>query len=78
MRHELKDLITTLTELQTRQRGSCNANGVRRLFDERFQRRRDRSVCIWCLLALELWHRNFPVARPFENDQAQAAMGEGI
>lgn len=71
MRHEVKDLtITTFTELQTQQRGSFNAKGVRRLLDEHFQGSRGQSVRIWRLLMLGLWYRNFLEARPFKSDRS--------
>lgn len=60
MRNELKDLIlTVLLEPRTLQRGYFNPNGVRRLLDEHFSGRRDRSAGIWRLLIFELWHRSF-------------------
>ncbi len=60
MRHELKELILTLLlETRTLQRGYFNEQGVRRLVDEHFRRRRDHSPRIWRLLMFEMWHRNF-------------------
>jgi asparagine synthase (glutamine-hydrolysing) len=60
MRNELRELIlTTLLEPRTLQRGYFDSIGVRRLLDEHFSGRRDRSSAIWRLLIFELWHRNF-------------------
>jgi asparagine synthase (glutamine-hydrolysing) len=60
MRNELRELIlTTLLEPRTAQRGYFEPKGVRRLLDEHFSGRRDRSAAIWRLLMFELWHRNF-------------------
>ena len=79
MRHQLKDLIiATPTEPRTQQRRCFRAKGIRRLFDQHFQGRRDQSVRIWRLLMLELRFRNFLEARPFEHDQAEMAMGEAF
>jgi asparagine synthase (glutamine-hydrolysing) len=59
-RHELKDLIlTVLLEPRTLQRGYLNPDGVRRLLDEHFRRRRNHAGRIWRLLMFELWHRNY-------------------
>jgi asparagine synthase (glutamine-hydrolysing) len=60
MRGELKELVlTTLLDTQTLQRGYFNAQGLRRMLDEHFERRRDHSARLWRLLIFELWHRNF-------------------
>jgi asparagine synthase (glutamine-hydrolysing) len=60
MRNELRELIlTTLLEPRTLQRGYFDPVGVRRLLDEHFSGRRNRSSAIWRLLVFELWHRNF-------------------
>jgi asparagine synthase (glutamine-hydrolysing) len=60
MRNELRELIlSTLLDPRTLQRGYFDAAGVRRLLDEHFSGRRDRSSAIWRLLIFELWHRNF-------------------
>ncbi len=60
MRNELREIIlTTLLEPRTLQRGYFDPVGVRRLLDEHFSGRRDRSSAIWRLLIFELWHRNF-------------------
>jgi asparagine synthase (glutamine-hydrolysing) len=60
MRNELREIIlTTLLEPRTLQRGYFDPAGVRRLLDEHFSGRRDRSSAIWRLLIFELWHRNF-------------------
>jgi len=60
MRNELRGIIlTTLLEPRTLQRGYFDPVGVRRLLDEHFSGRRDRSSAIWRLLIFELWHRNF-------------------
>jgi hypothetical protein len=52
--------------------------GLYRLFDAIFHGRRNQSVHIGCLPMLELWYRNFLEARRFDNDQAQAALGERV
>jgi asparagine synthase (glutamine-hydrolysing) len=60
MRNELRELIlTTLLEPRTLQRGYFDPTGVRRLLDEHFSGRRNRSSAIWRLLIFELWQRNF-------------------
>jgi asparagine synthase (glutamine-hydrolysing) len=60
MRNELRELIlATLLDPRTLQRGYFDPAGVRRLLDEHFSGRRDRSSAIWRLLIFELWHRNF-------------------
>jgi len=60
IRNELKELIlSVLLETRTLQRGYFNPDAVRRLLDEHFRGRRDRSGEIWRLLIFELWHRNF-------------------
>lgn len=60
MRNEMRDLIfTVLLEPRTLQRGYFDPSGIRRLLDEHFSGRRDRSSAIWRLLIFELWHRNF-------------------
>ena len=60
IRNELKELIlSVLLEPRTLQRGYFNSAAVKRLLDEHFQGRRDRSGEIWRLLIFELWHRNF-------------------
>jgi asparagine synthase (glutamine-hydrolysing) len=60
MRNELRELIlATLLDPRTLQRGYFDPAGVRRLLDEHFSGRRDRSSAIWRLLMFELWHRNF-------------------
>jgi asparagine synthase (glutamine-hydrolysing) len=60
IRHELKDLITTvLLEARTLQRGYFKERGVRQLLDEHFSGRRNHSGRIWRLLVFELWHRNY-------------------
>jgi asparagine synthase (glutamine-hydrolysing) len=65
MRNEMRELImTVLLEPRTLQRGYFDAAGVRRLLDEHFSGRRDRSSAIWRLLIFELWHRNFLEALP--------------
>jgi asparagine synthase (glutamine-hydrolysing) len=52
-------ILTTLLEPRTLQRGYFDPTGVRRLLDEHFSGRRNRSAAIWRLLIFELWHRNF-------------------
>jgi asparagine synthase (glutamine-hydrolysing) len=65
MRNEMRELImTVLLEPRTLQRGYFDPAGVRRLLDEHFSGRRDRSSAIWRLLIFELWHRNFLEALP--------------
>ena len=60
MRNEMRELImTVLLDQRTQQRGYFDPAGVRRLLDEHFSGRRDRSSAIWRLLIFELWHRNF-------------------
>ena len=60
MRNEMREMILTiLLEPRTLQRGYFDPAGVRRLLDEHFSGRRDRSHAIWRLLIFELWHRNF-------------------
>jgi asparagine synthase (glutamine-hydrolysing) len=60
MRNELRELImTVLLDPRTEQRGYFDPAGVRRILDEHFSGRRDRSSAIWRLLMFELWHRNF-------------------
>jgi asparagine synthase (glutamine-hydrolysing) len=60
IRHELKDLITTvLLDARTLQRGYFKPQGVRQLLDEHFRGRRNHSGRIWRLLIFELWHRNY-------------------
>jgi asparagine synthetase B (glutamine-hydrolysing) len=59
IRNELRDLImTVLLEPRTLERGYFNPEGVRRLLDEHFRKRRDHFGGIWRLLIFELWHRN--------------------
>jgi len=73
MRHELKHMVlTVLLEPRTLQRGYFNPQGIRRLMDEHFQRRRDHSARIWRFLMFELWHRNF-VEKLGANDSKQPA-----
>lgn len=65
IRNEMRELImTVLLEPRTFQRGYFDADGVRRLLDEHFAGRRNRSGAIWRLLIFELWHRNFLEALP--------------
>lgn len=60
MRNELRELIlTVLLDPRTEQRGYFDSAGVRRVLDEHFTGKRDRSAAIWRLLMFELWHRNF-------------------
>jgi len=60
IRNELRDLImTVLLEPRTLRRGYFNPEGVWRLLDEHFRKRRDHSGGIWHWLIFELWHRNF-------------------
>jgi len=60
IRHEMKDLImSVLLDPRTAQRGYFNPDGLRRLLDEHFTKRRNHSGRIWRLLIFELWHRNF-------------------
>ena len=60
IRYELKDLIlSVLLDSRTLQRGYFNAKAIRKLLDEHFRERRDRSEGIWRLLMFELWHRNY-------------------
>ena len=60
MRNEMREMIfTVLLEPRTLQRGYFEPSGIRRLLDEHFSGRRDRSSAIWRLLIFELWHRNF-------------------
>jgi asparagine synthase (glutamine-hydrolysing) len=60
MRNELKDMVQTiLLEERTLQRGYIKPNGVRRMLNEHFDKRRDHSPRLWRLLMFELWHRNF-------------------
>jgi asparagine synthase (glutamine-hydrolysing) len=60
IRHELKELITTvLLDERTLQRGYFQPQGVRQLLDEHFRGRRNHSGRIWRLLIFELWHRNY-------------------
>ncbi len=60
IRHELKDLITTvLLDARTLRRGYFQPEGVRQLLDEHFRGRRNHSGRIWRLLIFELWHRNY-------------------
>ena len=78
MRHELKDLITTvLLEPKTMQRGYFNPAGVRQLLDEHFRGRRNHSGRIWRLLMFELWHRNFleRIRRPDLGADSRCATG---
>jgi asparagine synthase (glutamine-hydrolysing) len=60
MQGRFKDMVLTiLLEPRTLQRSYLNPEGVRRLLDEHFIQKRDRSATIWRLLMFELWHRNF-------------------
>jgi len=60
LRHELKDLMTTvLLEPRTLQRGYFNETGVRRLVKEFLSGNTDDYLEIWRLMMFELWHRNF-------------------
>jgi asparagine synthase (glutamine-hydrolysing) len=60
IRNELRDLIySVLLDPTTLQRGYFNPQGVRRILEEHFRRRRDHSPRIWRLLMFELWQRNF-------------------
>ena len=81
MRNEMRDLImTVLLEPRTLQRGYFDLAGVRRLLDEHFSGRRDRSSAIWRLLMFELWHRNFlealPSAKVFAAESLSVSGGE--
>jgi asparagine synthase (glutamine-hydrolysing) len=59
-RKELKgNLIDSLLEPRTLQRGYFDPAAVRQLVDEHMRGRRDRSRDLWTLLVFELWHRNF-------------------
>jgi asparagine synthase (glutamine-hydrolysing) len=59
MRNELKEVLMTLLEPRTLQRGYFEPNGVRKLMNDHLQGRREQSARIWRLLMFELWHRNF-------------------
>ncbi len=59
MRHELKELVLTLLEPRTLQRGYFNEAGVRRLLNAFFQGHTDDCHYIWQLLMFELWQRNY-------------------
>jgi asparagine synthase (glutamine-hydrolysing) len=59
MRHELKDVVMTLLEPRSLQRGYFEASGIRLLMNDHLQRGRDVTARIWRLLMFELWHRNF-------------------
>jgi hypothetical protein len=56
--------MTVLLEPRTEQRGYFDPIGVRRILEEHFRGRRDRSSAIWRLLMFELWHRNFLESLP--------------
>jgi len=59
MKRELKDLVLTLLEPATLQRGYFNARGVERLVDRFLKGYDDDPTPIWRLLMFELWYRNF-------------------
>jgi len=59
MRHELKDVVMTLLEPRSLQRGYFEASGIQLLMNDHLQRGRDVTARIWRLLMFELWHRNF-------------------
>ena len=68
MRREFReDLLRILLEPRTIQRGYFDPQAVRKLLDEHFSGRRDRSSRIWRLLIFELWHRNFLEASTTED-----------
>jgi asparagine synthase (glutamine-hydrolysing) len=59
MQNELKEMIMILLEPRTLERGYFAAEGMRKLIDDLFVRRRTNTARIWRLLMFELWHRNF-------------------
>ena len=59
MRNELKEMVMTLLEPRTLNRGYFVADGVRKLMDDHLVRGRGNTARIWRLLMFELWHRNF-------------------
>jgi asparagine synthase (glutamine-hydrolysing) len=59
LRQELRELVLTLLEPRTLQRGYFNEAGIRRLLNAFFEGRTDDYHEIWRLMMFELWHRNF-------------------
>jgi asparagine synthase (glutamine-hydrolysing) len=59
MRNELKDVLMTLLEPRTLQRGYFEAAGIRKLMNDHLLHGKVMTGRIWRLLMFELWHRNF-------------------
>jgi asparagine synthase (glutamine-hydrolysing) len=59
MQHELKELVMTLLEQRSLQRGYFEPAAIQYLVAEHFSGQRDRSHELWRLLIFEFWHRNF-------------------
>jgi asparagine synthase (glutamine-hydrolysing) len=73
MRDSMKDqFLRVLLEPRTLQRGYYKPQAVRDIVDEHTRGRRNRSGVLWCMLALELWHRNFMEARDRREDRGFA------
>jgi asparagine synthase (glutamine-hydrolysing) len=74
MRDSMNDqFLRVLLEPRTLQRGYFKAQAVRDMVDEHTRGRRNRSSVLWCMLALELWHRNFLENRHKGDSSAIAA-----
>ena len=57
---QLRDqILETLREPRTRERGYVNYNYVDLLLEEHHKGRRDHSFPLWSLLLFELWHRQY-------------------
>jgi len=72
---QLRDqILETLRETRTRQRGYVNYKYVDLIVDEHHKGRRDHSFPLWSLLILELWHRQYIDRSPRVAESTQTAL----